>query len=121
MKNEEQIPNSQDNSCTLATAFFNETYKCVYVNAKFCQLLGYTSTEFFAMDLNTLTKLVHPEDRTPWQDRSKALDNPEFIGDKERQRFIKKDGSIVLVDKSLAISRDVVGHRIVEVLTLEEV
>ncbi len=121
MKNGEQIPNTQNNGCALATAFFDEAYKCIYVNAKFCQLLGYSSTEFFAMDLNTLTKLIHPEDRIAWQDRSKTLDNPEFMGEKERQRFIKKDGSIVLVDKSIAISRDVAGHRIVEVLTLEEV
>lgn len=120
MKNEEHI-HIQGNSSTHATAFFDEAYKCIYVNAKFCQLLGYSSTEFFAMDLNTLIKLIHPEDRIAWQDRLKALDNPEFICDKERQRFIKKDGSIVLVDKSLAISRDVAGHRIVEVLTLEEV
>ena len=121
MKNGEQIPDIQSNGSTLATAFFDETYKCIYVNAKFCQLLGYSSTDFFAMDLNTLTKLIHPDDTIPWQDRSKAFDNPEFIRDKERQRFIKKDGSIVLVDKSIAISRDVAGHRIVEVLTLEEV
>jgi PAS domain S-box-containing protein len=121
MKNEEQIPDIQSNGSTLATAFFDDDYKCIYVNAKFCQLLGYNSTEFFAMDLNTLINLIHPEDTIAWRDRSKTFDNPEFICDKERQRFIKKDGSIVLVDKSLAISRDVTGHRIVEVLTLEEV
>jgi PAS domain S-box-containing protein len=121
MKDEEQIPISQDNGSTLATAFFDDAYKCIYVNAKFCQLLGYSSTEFFAMDLNALTKLIHPEDMPAWRDRSKTLDNPEFMGDKERQRFIKKDGTTVLVDKSVAVSRDVAGHRIVEILTLEEV
>jgi PAS domain S-box-containing protein len=105
----------------LATALFDDSSKCIHANAQFCQLLGYTSTEFYAMDLETLIHLVHPEDRVPTQERVKAFDAPQLVSLKERQRFIKKDGTIVLVDKTMAISRDIDGNQIVVAVTLEEV
>jgi PAS domain S-box-containing protein len=106
---------------TLATMFFDEAYRCIYANAKACQLMGYTATEFYVMDLVTIRNLTHPDDITPWDMRSMAIENPQFVGNTERQRFFRKDGTIILLDKTITISRDIEGHPIVIVATLVEV
>lgn len=117
----QSVMTSENHTSTHAIAYLNASFECFHVNAKLCQLLGYSSAEFLAMDIVTMTQLVHPEDGTPWPERSKLFDDSTFTGTKDRQRVIRKDGSIVTVDKTISVSRDIEGHPIVILVALEEV
>ena len=77
------------------------------VNAKFCQLTGYSADELLN---KTFLDLTHPADREANQAGFQSLirgDSPEYELEK---RYLRKDGSTVWVRMAAGVIRDVAGR-----------
>jgi PAS domain S-box-containing protein len=84
-----------------------DSYRILKVNEKFCQLLGYSRDELTAMDS---TILVSP-DQMPAREAARAQLIAGEIGSSScKRRFIRKDGSMLWVNRSLSLVRDPAGQ-----------
>ena len=78
----------------------------LWVNQRFCDILGYTREELLKQ---TLEELTHPEDRASHADlarRAIAGEAPEFSVDR---RYLRPDGSIVWAHLTVSVVRDLDG------------
>lgn len=121
MQTKKQTSDRQPANTSPATALLDAAHQFVYTSPTFCQLLGYTSSELSDMDVPRIAQLVYPEDRRSMYDHLKELDNPKFIERQDQLRFIKKNGTIALLNRTMKIGRDIEGHPIVVAITLDEI
>jgi PAS domain S-box-containing protein len=83
------------------------TGRFVSVNAKFCQITGYSADELLN---KTFLDLTYPEDREANQAGFQSLmrgDSPEYHLEK---RYLRKDGSTVWVRMAAGVIRDATGR-----------
>ena len=121
MPNNNIIDTQEVVNSTVAIAIVDESDKHIHSSPNFCRMLGYTSSEFFAMTAEQVLQLIHPEDRPATDELLKQLANHEIEEFTEQQRLIRKDGTIIWVNKTVKTSWDNHGNRIVAVVTLEEI
>ena len=79
----------------------------VDANLAFCQLIGYDADELLSFDF---VKLIHPDDRAVAVDSVKRIlagDIPAFVVE---SRFLRKDGGVVWVRKSISTTPDDSGR-----------
>jgi PAS domain S-box-containing protein len=121
MQTKRQTSDRQPANTSPATALFDTAHQFVYTSPTFCQLLGYTSSELSDMDVPRIAQLVYPDDRRSINDYVQELNNPEFIEREDRLRFIKKNGTIALLNRTMKVGRDLDGHPIVVSITLDKI
>ena len=96
-----------------------DSYKILHVNPKLCEMLGYTQDELLNM---TSTEVVHPDDR--FTDASK-YQGPMLKGDalsfSSERRFICKDGSLLWVNRTVSLARDVSGKPLYYIRIVEDI
>jgi PAS domain S-box-containing protein len=72
----------------------------VYVNNRYLQIYGYDSLE--EMDQVGIYNIIHPDDAQKVRERSQARVRGELEGQSYEHRCIKKDGSVIHVEVSVA-------------------
>jgi PAS domain S-box-containing protein len=88
------------------------------VNRAFCQLLGYSSAELLATDIQSVT---HPDDRASGEAIiSRALagtDPPSRI----EKRYVHRDGDVVFTELNVSLVRDATGKPLYFISQIEDV
>ncbi|CAN5377757.1 hypothetical protein BH11CYA1_BH11CYA1_22590 [soil metagenome] len=88
------------------------------VNAKFCEITGYSEDELLGMEFPSLT---HPDDREEDARRfARAMADPSSVYLIEK-RYIRKDGSIIWVEVNAAILRDSLGRPVGSVAMVQDI
>src|SRR5205814_1276094 len=77
------------------------------VNRKLCEILGYPEAELVG---SSVRELSHPEDRSR---------EPEAV--RTEKRFVRKDGSIVWVEETVAPVHDAAGRPQYEISVIEDI
>ena len=92
--------------------------RCLEANAAFCALTGYSEEELCRTDFPSLT---HPDDRADslgLMAQLRAGDIPSFVREK---RYVRKDGSTIWVQNSVALVRDAYGEPASTVALTEDI
>lgn len=76
------------------------------VNARFCEIVGYTEPELLQMNV---AAIIHPEDLDDHETRFRHL-TAQGAGFVAEQRYVRKDGSLVWVSNSVGPVRDASGE-----------
>ena len=96
-----------------------DSYKILHVNPKLCEMLGYTQDELLTM---TSTEVVHPDHR--FTDVPK-YQGPMLKGDSlsfsSERRFIRKDGTVLWVNRTVSLARDVSGKPLYYIRIVEDI
>ena len=95
-------------------------HKLILVNKRFCEMMGYTDQELYAM---TVPEFTHPDDLDLTLDKVGNLIAGEVDHYQITKRYIHKSGSIVWVNINVAMVRDAQGkplHCITEVEDITE-
>lgn len=79
----------------------------IETNAYLSQLLGYSSKEFRSM---TTKDVIHPDDLATVLDNRRRLDASEREAVVGEIRYIRKDGSVAWVNRSVSVVRDPSGR-----------
>jgi PAS domain S-box-containing protein len=111
----------KDSDCTPAIAFLDASDKIIYTNQILSQMLGYSQSEFSKMDFDAMLQLVHPKERKATNELWQKLVNNEIEEFNKQQRLIRKDGTILRVNKTVKMSCDTEGNRIVAAIELKEI
>jgi PAS domain S-box-containing protein len=78
----------------------------VDVNQSLCDMLGYTKEELLELDWVTIT---HPDDRSVNLERVRCLSTGQDDFAFFTKRYVRKDGSVIIVEISDAVLRDADG------------
>jgi diguanylate cyclase (GGDEF)-like protein/PAS domain S-box-containing protein len=93
--------------------------RILQVNAKFCEIVGYSEQELLAL---SNADIIHPDDRgrerTGLMKRLLAGNIPSFTTEK---RFVRKDGQVILVRRTVSVVRDPAGDPLYLVRIVEDV
>ncbi len=87
------------------------------VNQKFCDMLGYTREELLAMRSN---EIAHPDERELSADLKRALAG-EINTYAAEKRYIRKDGSILWVNRTVSLARDRDGKPLYFIRVIEDI
>jgi PAS domain S-box-containing protein len=88
------------------------------VNQKFCDIVGYTREELLE---RTFRDITHPDDLVPSFERFLPLIRGESPSFELEKRYLRKDGSSVWVDLSVALQRDAAGRPAYAIAVLQDV
>jgi PAS domain S-box-containing protein len=88
------------------------------VNQKFCDIVGYTREELLE---RTFRDITHPDDLAPSFERFLPLIRGESPSFELEKRYLRKDGSSVWVDLSVALQRDAAGRPAYAIAVLQDV
>jgi PAS domain S-box-containing protein len=86
----------------LGIAIVSSDHQFIKVNKTFCEMVGYTEQELFAL---TFLDLIHPEDFDKNVQLAQQLFGGEGLSHKE-ERLIRKDGQIRWINLTTSIIRD---------------
>ncbi len=95
-----------------------KTKRINMVNAKFCEITGYSEAELLGMEFPLLT---HPDDRVEdakWFARGLVDPSSVYLVEK---RYVRKDGSIIWVEVNAAILRDGTGQPVASVAMVQDI
>ncbi|MBA4079182.1 MAG: hypothetical protein C0508_29400, partial [Cyanobacteria bacterium PR.023] len=95
-----------------------KTKRINMVNAKFCEITGYSEAELLGMEFPLLT---HPDDRVEdaqWFARGLVDTSSVYLVEK---RYVRKDGSIIWVEVNAAILRDGTGQPVGSVAMVQDI
>jgi PAS domain S-box-containing protein len=81
-----------------------ESGKFIRVNAKFCEMIGYTVEELLQM---RSWDLVHPDDRSRWIESIRSMSRGEMEDFAMEKRCLRKDGQTIWLAVNARIVRDV--------------
>jgi two-component system, sensor histidine kinase and response regulator len=91
----------------IGISFFNIVGQAVFTNRAFQEMLGYTEREL--SHLEKWDELIHPDDRACGRDRYTELVQGKREKDEWEQRFVRRDGSIVVTSARFSLIRDSAG------------
>ena len=91
----------------IGISFFNILGQAVFTNRAFQEMLGYTEREL--SHLEKWDELIHPDDRACGRDRYTELVQGKREKDEWEQRFVRRDGSIVVTSARFSLIRDSAG------------
>jgi two-component system sensor histidine kinase/response regulator len=104
----EQFFRSIFENAQIGISFFKIDGQVVFTNRAFQEMLGYTEQE-----LNRLEKwdeIIHPDERTSGAQRYAELVDGKREKDEWEQRFIRRDGRVVIANARFSLLRDSAGN-----------
>jgi two-component system, sensor histidine kinase and response regulator len=91
----------------IGISFFNIVGQAVFTNHAFQEMLGYTEKEL--SHLEKWDEIIHPDERASGKERYTELVQGNREKDEWEQRFVRRDGSIVVTNARFSLIRDAAG------------
>jgi PAS domain S-box-containing protein len=91
----------------IGMALGNPQGKCIKVNRSLCRMLGYSAQELLATDTQAYT---HPADREASAAYMRRTLAGEIPGYEFEKRYLHKNGTVIFVNLSVFLARDVEGR-----------
>ncbi len=88
------------------------------VNPRLCELLGYPEQELIG---RSVKEISHPEDRDVTDSRRARMHAGEIESVRMEKRYLRRDGSTVWVDLTVALARDTQGRPLHEISIIEDI
>ena len=88
------------------------------VNQKLCDMLGYTRDELLAM---TAFDIVLPEERYAYAGERAQLISGEFASYSREMRYVRKDGALLWVNRTVSLVRDAAGQPLYFIRVIEDI
>ncbi|OGA64757.1 MAG: hypothetical protein A3G83_05465 [Betaproteobacteria bacterium RIFCSPLOWO2_12_FULL_68_20] len=88
------------------------------VNRTLCEVLGYPQEELVGKHVKEIS---HPEDRDLTDARRSRMHAGEMESARFEKRYLRKDGSVVWVDLTVALARDPEGRPLHEISIMEDI
>jgi PAS domain S-box-containing protein len=107
LRDSEQLFRSIFENNQIGISFFNVDGHAVFTNRSFQEMLGYTEKEL--SHLEKWEEIIHPDERDSGAKRYAELVEGKREKDEWEQRFIRRDGSIVVTNARFSLIRDAAG------------
>jgi PAS domain S-box-containing protein len=107
MQASEQFFRSIFENAQIGISFFNIDGSTVFSNRALQQMLGYTGEEL--SHIERWDEIIHPDERAPGADRYAELVQGKHDNDEWEQRFVRRDGTIVVANGRFSLLRDAAG------------
>ena len=104
----EQFFRSIFENAQIGISFFNIKGRAVFSNRALHEMLGYSGEEL--KRLETWDEIVHPDDRASGAERYADLVQGKRDSDELEQRFVRRDGSIMVANERFSLLRDAAGN-----------
>jgi two-component system, sensor histidine kinase and response regulator len=91
----------------IGISFFNIAGQAVFTNRAFQEMLGYSEKELSRLE--KWDELIHPDERASGYQRYAELVQGKREKDEWEQRFVRRDGSIVVTNARFSLIRDAGG------------
>jgi two-component system, sensor histidine kinase and response regulator len=104
----EQFFRSIFENAQIGISFFNIKGRAVFSNRALHEMLGYSGEEL--KRLETWDEIVHPDDRASGAERYADLVQGKRDSDEWEQRFVRRDGSIMVANERFSLLRDAAGN-----------
>jgi diguanylate cyclase (GGDEF)-like protein/PAS domain S-box-containing protein len=88
------------------------------VNRRLCEILGYAEAELVGESVKTIS---HPDDRDATDAQRARMHAGELESVRVEKRYLRRDGSAVWVDLTVALARDASGAPLYEISILEDI
>ncbi len=95
-----------------------ESGRYLRVNAKFCEIAGYSEQELLGMRFQDLT---HPEDRVDDDADHRRMVRGEAPAVSREKRYLRKDGEVVWVGVNASLIRDAAGRPIRTLAVIQDI
>ena len=103
----DQLFRSIFENAQIGISFFSIDGHAVFTNRAFQEMLGYSEQELSRLE--DWDKIVHPDERDLGKERYAALLQGKSDTDEWQQRFVRRDGRIVLAKARFSLVRDAAG------------
>src|SRR5271163_1370142 len=103
----EQLFRSIFENAQIGISFFSVDGHVVFTNRAFQEMLGYNEAELD--DLAKWNAIIHPDERAPGAERYAELIHGKREKDEWEQRFVRRDGRIVVTNARFSLIRDRAG------------
>src|SRR5271170_4881017 len=103
----EQLFRSIFENAQIGISFFSIDGHLVFTNRAFQEMLGYNEQELG--DLAKWDAIIHPDERAPGAERYAELIHGKREKDEWEQRFVRRDGRIVVTNARFSLIRDRAG------------
>jgi PAS domain S-box-containing protein len=107
LRDSEQLFRSIFENAQIGISFFNIDGRAVFTNSAFQEMLGYT--EKGLSHLEQWDEIIHPDERTAGAERYAQLVQGKREKDEWEQRFVRRDGRIVVTNARFSLIRDTAG------------
>ena len=107
LRDSEQLFRSIFENNQIGISFFNIDGRAVFTNRAFQEMLGYTEKEL--SHLEKWDEIIHPDGRASGAKRYAELVQGKREKDEWEQRFVRRDGRIVVTNARFSLIRDAAG------------
>jgi PAS domain S-box-containing protein len=107
LQSSERLFRSIFENSQIGISFFNIDGRAVFTNHAFQEMLGYTESEL--SQLEKWDEIIHPEERFSGAERYAKLVQGLQEKDEWEQRFVRRDGRMVLANARFSLIRDAGG------------
>jgi PAS domain S-box-containing protein len=107
LRDSEQLFRSIFENNQIGISFFNVDGQAVFTNRSFQEMLGYTEKEL--SHLEKWDEIIHPDERDSGAKRYAELVEGKREKDEWEQRFIRRDGRVVVTNARFSLIRDAAG------------
>ena len=104
----EQFFRSIFENAQIGISFFNIDGRAVFSNRALHEMLGYSGEELSRLE--TWDEIVHPDDRASGAERYADLVQGKRDSDEWEQRFVRRDGRILVANGRFSLLRDAAGN-----------
>jgi two-component system, sensor histidine kinase and response regulator len=104
----DQLFRSIFENAQIGISFFSIDGHAVFTNRAFQEMLGYTEQELSRLE--DWDKIVHPDERVFGKERYAALLQGKSDTDEWQQRFVRRDGRMVVAKARFSLVRDAAGQ-----------
>jgi len=107
LQSSERLFRSIFENSQIGISFFNIDGRAVFANRTFQEMLGYSESEL--SQLEKWDEIAHPSERVSGAERYAALVRGDREKDEWEQRFVSRDGRVVLANARFSLIRDAGG------------
>ncbi len=107
LRDSEQLFRSIFENNQIGISFFNIDGQAVFTNRAFQEMLGYTEKEL--SHLEKWDEIIHPDERASGAKRYAGLVQGKRERDEWEQRFVRRDGRVVVTNARFSLIRDAAG------------
>jgi two-component system sensor histidine kinase/response regulator len=104
----DQLFRSIFENAQIGISFFSIDGRSIFTNRAFQEMLGYSEQELSR--LQDWDKIIHPDERALGKERYAAILQGKRDTDEWEQRFVRRDGRIVVANARFSLLRDAAGE-----------